>query len=235
MLARLSDHVIVCGYGRVGRRVATELKAEGIPFVIIDPDPEKIPQIRDAGHQALAGDAADEARLKEAGINRARGLVVAASSDAENVFIVLTARSLRPDLLIVARSNYEESEAKLLKAGANRVILPYGITGHRMVTMLVRPDVADFLDEVAHAGGLELFIEQIHLSPTSTLSGQTLSQARLDRHITVLACKSPDGHLNTRPNGDTVLEADAQIIALGTRDILQGFIELAQGKETHSG
>ena len=230
MLAELSDHIIVCGYGRVGRHVAHELKVEGLPFVVIETDPEKIAHIREAGYQALGGDAADEIHLKEAGIDRARGLVVAANSDAENVFIVLTARSLKPDLLIVARANYEKSEAKLLRAGANRVILPYGITGHRMVTMLVRPDVADFLDEVAHAGGLELIIEQIKVYPTSTLVGQTLAQAQLDNQITVLAFKSSDGQLNTRPRGDTVLEANGQIIALGTRDHLQELMEITQGK-----
>jgi voltage-gated potassium channel len=231
MLAQLSNHVIVCGYGRVGRNVAHELKAEGLPFVVIDPNAEKIASIQEDGYLALHGNASNEQHLKEAGIERARGLVAAANSDAENVFIVLTARSMRKDLLIVARANYEESEPKLLKAGSNRLILPYRIAGHRMVTMLVRPDVANFLDEVTHATGLELLLEQIHLKPASALVGKTLAQAQLRGKlgITVLACKPPGEKPDTKPGPDTILRANAQIIALGTRDQLRELEKLAGG------
>ena len=231
MLAHISHHVIICGYGRIGRHVAHELKAEGIPFVVVDLSPEKIADITDSGYLALQGDASSEADLKEAGIDRARGLVAAANSDAENVFIVLTARSMHKDLLIVARANFEESESKLLRAGANRLILPYRIAGRRMVTMLVRPEVADFLDDVAHAGGMELLLEQVQLMPASPLVGKTLSQAQLPGKlgITVVACKLPNGQLNMRIRPDTVLQANAQLIALGTREQLQAFIKQAQG------
>lgn len=231
MLSQLLNHTIVCGYGRVGRHVAHELKAEGIPFVIIDPNHEKIVQIQDAGYLSMHGDAANEAHLKEAGIDRARGLVAAANSDAENVFIVLTARSMRKDLLIVARANYEESESKLLRAGANRLILPYRIAGRRMVTMLIRPDVADFLDEMSHTSGMELILDQIQIMQTSPLVGQTLAEAQLPHTlgITVIACKLPNGQPDTRPGPGTVLHADGQIIALGTREQLQALIRLAQG------
>ena len=231
MLAHISHHVIICGYGRIGRHVAHELKAEGIPFVVVDLSPEKIADIMESGYLALQGNASSEANLKEAGIDRARGLVAAANSDAENVFIVLTARSMRKDLLIVARANFEESESKLLRAGANRLILPYRITGSRMVTMLVRPDVADFLDDIAHAGGMELLLEQVQLMPASPLVGKTLSQAQLPSKlgITVVACKLPNGQLNMRIGPDTVLQENARLIALGTREQLQALIKLAQG------
>jgi voltage-gated potassium channel len=231
MLSQLSNHIIVCGYGRVGRHVAHELKAEGLPFVVIDSNPEKVEHIRLSGYIALNGNAADENGLKQVGIDRARGLVAAANTDAENVFIVLTARSLQPDLLIVARANYEESEPKLLRAGANRVISPYSISGHRMVTVLVRPDVADFLDEVSHASGLELFLEQVHLAPNSTLVGKTLAQAEFGSRlgITVVACKLPGQQINSRPGADTLLEAHTQIVALGTREQLQALIKVARG------
>lgn len=230
MLNQLSNHVIVCGYGRVGRNVVAELKAEGLPFVVIDLSTAKVALVEEAGHLVVHGDAAHESKLQEAGIARARGLVAAAKSDAENVFIVLTARSLRPDLSIVARADVEESEPKLLRAGANRVILPYHITGRRLVTMLVRPDVADFLDEVSHTSGLELLLEQIQIAPDSPLAGQTLAEVqtrhRLD--VTVLACKHADGRWNTRPRGITVMEKGAQVIALGTIEQLQKLIELAK-------
>ncbi|HVY69081.1 MAG TPA: potassium channel family protein, partial [Verrucomicrobiae bacterium] len=131
MLAELSNHIIVCGYGRMGSNVSRELKTEGLPFAVIDPSPERIEAVRAAGHLGILGDASHESVLREAGIDRARGLVAAAKADAENVFIVLTARSLRPNLAIVARAELDESEAKLRRAGANRVILPYHTTGRR--------------------------------------------------------------------------------------------------------
>ena len=230
MLTHLSNHIIVCGYGRVGRNVAAELKLEVIPFVIIDLNPEKIAQAQKEGYLAVLGDASHESKLQEAGIERARGLVAAAKSDAENVFIVLTARSMRPDLSIVARADYEESEPKLLRAGASRVILPYHITGRRMVTMLVRPDVGDFLDEVSHTGGMELLLEQVQVSAKSPLVGQRLadSQVRHQFDITLLACKGADGQWNTRPRSDTLFQAGSQVIALGTLDHLQKLIEVAR-------
>ena len=230
MLNELSNHVIVCGYGRVGRNVVEELKSEGLPFAIIDLNADKVAMLAEAGHLAVHGDAAHESKLKEAGIDRARGLVAAANSDAENVFIVLTARSLRPDLSIVARADVEESEPKLRRAGANRVILPYHITGRRLVTMLVRPHVADFLDEVSHTSGLELLLEQIQVAPGSPLAGQTLAdvQSRHQIDLTLLACKQADGRWNTRPAAGTVVQPGSQLIALGTVEQLQKLIELAR-------
>jgi len=143
---------------------------------------------------------------------------------------VLTARSLRPDLAIVARADIEESKPKLRRDGANRVILPYHITGRRLVTMLVRPDVADFLDEITHTSGLELLLEQVQIAPTSPLAGQTLAAAQTQNQldITVLACKHADGQWNTRPGGTTVIQPHSRIIALGTLEHLQRIIELAR-------
>lgn len=230
MIQDLSNHVIVCGYGRVGRNVVAELQAEGLPFVVLDVDPARAAQVEGDGHLFVLGDAAHEARLREAGIERARGLVAAAKSDAENVFIVLTARSLRADLPIVARADLEESEPKLVRAGANRVILPYHITGRRLVAMLVRPHVADFLDEVAHANGTELVLEQVQIAPDSPLAGQELGvvQGRHRLDVTVLACKHADGRWDTRPRASTRVEAGSQLITLGKFPQLQVLIGLAR-------
>jgi voltage-gated potassium channel len=229
MLEQLNDHVIVCGYGRVGKSVVHQLRAERLQFVVIENEAERVLHLRELGHLALPGNAANEELLKAAGINRASGLVACAGSDAENVYIVLTARGLRPDLNIVARANYEESEAKLLRAGANRVMLPANIAGRRMVTMLVRPEVADYLDVISHASDLELLVEQISIAETSSLANKSLSEAELGQRwgITVLACAA-HGRMNLRPGADTLIEPGTRLIVLGTRDQLQEMITAAQ-------
>jgi voltage-gated potassium channel len=169
--------------------------------------------------------------LEQAGIRRARGLVAAVDSDAENVYIVLTARGMNPDLHIIARANFEESESKLLRAGADRVLLPYSLSGRRMVTMLLHPEVADFLDEVAHAGGMELLLEQVKVGKSSPLSGLSLAEAkiRLQLNVSVLAYKDPGASANQRPTADTRFVEGMQLFAFGTRDDLQRLIQLASG------
>jgi voltage-gated potassium channel len=229
MLNKLKNHTIVCGYGRMGRHVVDELRAQHMPFVVLELDPEKVQQISRLGYPALHGDASNEENLSAARIEHAHSLVTAASTDAENVFIVLTARSMRPDILIVSRANEDGSEEKLRRAGATRVLLPYRISGRRMVTLLVRPDVADFLDEVMHASDLELLVDQIMLSHASDLAGKTLSEAGLRSKfgVTVLACHMPGQYLDTSPSADTMLRAGAQLIVLGTRDQLQKLSQVA--------
>ncbi|NTU84241.1 MAG: potassium channel protein [Chloroflexales bacterium] len=230
MLANLSAHTIICGYGRMGRHVADELHLQRRPFVVIDPKLEKIERVRQTGYLALQGNGANEADLRTAGIARARSLVATANSDAENVFIVLTARSLRPDMVIVARANYDDSEEKLLRAGATRVIQPYRLSGRRMAAVLERPGVADFLDEVMHAGNLELLIDQVDLCPGAALAGQTLGAANLRSRlgITVLALRVPGGRFNTSPGANTLLEPGLSLIALGTPEQLQALAALAR-------
>jgi voltage-gated potassium channel len=229
-LSKLTDHTIVCGYGRMGTHVVQELLAQNMPFVVIEPDAEKVAQIDAMGSLALQGDASYEDNLRMAGIERARSLVSVASSDAENVFIVLTARSMRSELVIISRANSDESEEKLLRAGANRVILPYRITGRRLVALLIRPDVADFLDEVMHASQLELIVDQVQVSPESPLAGQTIQQAELRNRfgITVLACRLPNDHINTSPSAETEIQAGSYLIVLGTPEQLQQLQEVAR-------
>lgn len=230
MVDQLGGHTIICGYGRVGRHVADELHAQGLPFVVMDLDPARIERVRHSGYLALQGNAANEENLQAAGIARAGSLVSAANSDAENVFIVLTARSLRPDMVIVARANYDESEEKLRRAGATRVILPYRICGRRMAALIARPGVADFLDEVMHANKLELLIDQVVLDPDSPIVGQTLGAANLRSRlgITVLAIGRPGEQVNISPGVQMVLTAGSVLIALGTRDQLQALGALAR-------
>jgi voltage-gated potassium channel len=236
MREELHNHTIVCGYGRMGKHVVDELKAQQIPFVIIEPDAAVVEAIRETGDLVIVGDASNEADLHEAGIEQAHSLIAAASSDADNVFIVLTARSVRPDLLIIARSNDDKSEEKLMRAGASRVILPYRISGRRMVSLLFRPDVADFLDEVMHASKLELLVDQVRLSAGSPLVGQTIAQAHLGSSlgVTVLAYRGPDQKINTSPSAETLLEEGAQLIVLATGVQLQELIRLTNGQTANS-
>ena len=231
MLSKLSDHVIVCGFGRVGRRVSDELTQEGVQFIVVDINPERVEHAWELGYVAVVGNAANETMLTEAGIKEARALIACVNSDAENVFIILTARSLNPSLQIIARANYEDSEPKMIRAGANRTIVPYDISGKRMVTMLMRPNVADFLDEVAHVGGMELLLEQIHVSPESPFAGKTLldMEVRSTMGITVLACRHTDGRFETHPGPETIIEPDGILLVLGTRDQLRAMKRFAQG------
>jgi voltage-gated potassium channel len=230
MLSELTNHVIVCGFGRVGRHVADELAAENVPFIVIDTDEDRVVQAQKRGYLAITGNAANENLLQKVRIDQARAMVAAVDSDAENVFITLTARSLKSDLYIVARANYEASESKLISAGANRTMMPYHISGKRIVTTLIRPSVADFLDEVVQAGGLELFLEEVRVEPGSVLAGKTIFEAQVRNHlgVTILACRTNEGEFDTRIGPDTTLLPGGLLIVLGTREQLNEMIKLAK-------
>ncbi|MBT3321324.1 MAG: potassium channel protein [Anaerolineae bacterium] len=232
MLSELKNHVIVCGFGRVGKNVTNELRAEGVPFIVIDIDPEEVTQAQDCGCLAVVGNAANETMLHEVGIDKAKALVTAVNSDAENVFIILTARSLQPDIYIVARANYEDSEPKLLRAGANRTIMPYHISGKRIVTTLIRPGVADFLEGVVHAGGLEMFLEEVRVESDSELAGKTVAETQIRNQlgVTILACRTDKGDFDTRIGPETVFQPDGMLIVLGTREKLREMMKFAQAR-----
>jgi voltage-gated potassium channel len=233
MLRGMKGHYLVCGYGRVGRHLTQELIEQGLRVVVIDPRPEALAGLKISGTSAVVGSASDEAVLTAAEILHAKGLVACASSDAENLLIVLTARLMNPEITIIARAVDEASEPKLKKAGATRVVLPYQMAAIRTITLLLRPAVADFLWEASHVGGLELFLEQIPLRKGSCLIGQTLAEAQLRNrfNVTILGCRLPDGTLSVRPTAETVLDAGKELIALGTHPELQAFARLASGEE----
>lgn len=232
MIDHLKGHTIVCGYGRVGRHVVRELMREKMPYVIIEMDPEKAARLESQGHLVVSGNAADERRLQEAGIAHASHLIACASSDAENVFITLTAKGIRPDLHIVARANYEESIPKLMRAGADRVIEPYTISGRRMVSVITRPDVADFLDEVMHSEDLELWLEQIVVGEGSPLIGRPMSQSELsDAHgVVLLAYTDPATGKRMQPQSHKTFDRGMRLIVIGTEEKLHAFSELAHNR-----
>jgi voltage-gated potassium channel len=216
----LRDHVIVCGWGRVGRAIAGELAAAGRPLVVVDNDPERVAMI--TAHPYILGDATSDDVLQRAGIDRASALVAALSTDAENLFITLSGRALQPGLFIVARAREESSVDKLSRAGADRVVNPQEIGGARMAAFVLRPHVTDFLDVVMHDRGIELRLEEIELQPGSPFEGLTLSEAKVrdQTGALVLALRDQSGVFVTNPDPATGLASGQILIAIGTESQL---------------
>ncbi len=214
-IARMTDHYIVCGFGRVGREIADEFTAEGIAFVIVDSNETSLRRAAEAGFSVVQGNASDLETLKAAGMARARGLVTAVDSDADNIYVTLSARVLRPDLLIVARANRPDAEPKLRLAGANRVVSPYTMGGRRLASLAMRPTAVEFVDTILSASNGELLLEDFTIHPASRWVGQPLGLlvAEADEAI-VLALKRA-GRLIFRPSLETVLEADDELVAAG--------------------
>jgi voltage-gated potassium channel len=227
LIEGLSDHVIVCGWGRVGRTITEELEDAGRPFVVVDNDPERLAVVGD--HPFLLGDATSDDVLRLAGVDRAVALVAALSTDAENLFVTLSGRALRPDLVIVARAREDSSVAKLTRAGADRVVNPQVIGGARMAAYLLQPHVTAFLDVVMRDRGIELRLEEVEVPARSPFLGQSLRRARVrDRTgALILALCNPDGSLLTHPDPDTELVAGQILIAIGTDDHLRALAAAA--------
>ncbi len=226
---RLKDHCIVCGFGRVGRFVAAELHREKVPFIVLDQSEEAVEACQELGYRAILGNAAQLDNLRRAGVQAARCLITAVDSDAENVFIILTVRETRDDILIIARCNYEDSEPKLRRAGADRVISPYALAGSRIAGLVSRPGVTDFLDVVLHSKDMELWLEEIVVDAGSEIEGQSLGETRLRNElgVTVLAIELPGSRVVAHPEADTPLPVGARLIVLGTREQLRNLERMA--------
>lgn len=226
-IAGMAGHVIVCGWGRVGRVVADHLTARGIEFVVLDVDADRLAGVP---FPAIVGDATDDAVLREAGINRARALVAVMSNDASNLYVTLSGRSLNPRLFIVGRARVVDSEEKIRRAGADRVINPQAIGGARIAALLFQPHVSEFLDVVTHEEGLEFRLEEVRLPPGSPLAGATLgdSHIRARTGALVLALRQPDGSFLTNPPPETVITAEQVLIVIGTAVQLKELSGLVQ-------
>jgi voltage-gated potassium channel len=211
----MSDHVIVCGWGRVGRRIARDIAGSDRDVVVIDIDPERTAEI---DVPFVEGDATDDEVLEAAGIQRAGALVAALDTDAANLYVTLSGRSARPDLFIVARARLDSAEAKLMQAGADRVVNPQHIGGGRIAALVLQPAVADFLDVVMHDGSLEFRLAEIAVEDGSPIVGQSLRDAHIrDRTgALVLAMRDGNGAFRTNPPPDTVIDAGEVLIAIGT-------------------
>jgi voltage-gated potassium channel len=228
MVDELTDHFIICGYGRVGRRAAEEFAASGEPFVVLDFSEDALEAARQRDVLYIEGRGADDLDLTRAGIDRAKGLLASADSDAENVYITLSARARRPDLTIVARASDAAAEQKLELAGANRVVQPYSAAGTEMAKLALKPQVSAFLEIVSSHAGPDLRFEEIEIRPDSRRAGQTIRELRIRRTTgaVIVALRGRDGSFDTTPSPDRRFEAGDVLIAIGTEPELRALEDL---------
>jgi voltage-gated potassium channel len=219
----LHDHFVICGYGRVGRRVAEEFRAAGVPYVVLDFSEEALASAKEHGDLLIEGNATHDEDLHRAGIERARGLVAASDSDADNLYIVLSARAMGSGLQIVARAADEDAAKKLTLAGADRVVLPYATAGRTMANLVLKPQVTAFLDAVTTATGPDLHMAEIQVHQTCPNAGKTIRDVRV-RHETgaiIVALRKHDGTFDTTPEPDVAIEPGDVIVGVGTTEELQ--------------
>ena len=232
-MSKLRDHFIICGAGRVGSHLVRSLRAINATFVVIETDQGKVEALTDLNIPVLPRDATLEESLREAGVEHARGLATCLPDDADNVYVVLTARDLNPAIHIVARAAEEQAESKLIRAGANRVVAPTIIGGHRMAMALTKPAVGDFLDSIT-ANHLELGFEQLEVDGVSSLVGRKLSETviRSELNIVIVSIRRNDGDIIFNPSGETRIEGGDMLIAIGNAESLRRLNTLARGHMT---
>jgi voltage-gated potassium channel len=230
-IRNLKDHYIICGFGRIGEVISRELSHNNIPIVIVDNLPQNTPMLERSGYLHVIGNATQEEVLWSAGIERARGLVSVVSSDADNVYIVLTARSMNPDLAIVSRAGEPGSEQKLRRAGANEVISPYELGGQRMAQTILRPTVVDFMD-VALGEGIDLSLEEIPVGGASDIIGKPLKDSGIRQHLDliIVAIKRSDGAMIFNPQPDALILQGDTLIALGSKVNLDKLMHLLEAE-----
>ena len=230
-LKNIKDHYILCGYGRIGVVIAHELKSNGIPMMVIDQDPQSKEKLRQQEIPYIIDDATSEEVLIEAGIMRAKGLVTVVLSDADNLFITMTARGLNKDLFILSRSDQEATEKKLLRAGANKVVMPYRLGGLRMVHTILRPAVTDFFDFAMQDKNIELKMEELKVLEKSKLNGVRLmdSGIRQEMNVIIVAIRDKLGNMSFNPSSKVAMEAGTTLIALGPTGDLEKLERILSG------
>ena len=220
MINQMTDHYIICGYGRVGRSATGELRRCGAQLVVVERDAEKVQQLMEERIPALVADATQDKSLMEANISSAKGLIAALATDADNLFVVLSARELNPKLRIATRVGDEEAEAKLKRAGADLIIAPYDRAGKRMAQTMVRPNVTQFIENLTQDLGLEVVLEEIQVSPNNRLVNQSLGDLRLrrDMGVIVLAIRRSNGQMLFNPAAEERLAGGDCLVAMGHSD-----------------
>ncbi len=217
MIESLHDHYIVCGFGRVGRGAAGELQRAGVSFLVMDKNEDRVDWAIKAGMLGVLADATDDQNLKDAGILRAKGLIATLQSDADNLFVILSAKALKPSLLVSARVNSEQSEKKMRLAGADYVFAPYDITGNRMAQVMLKPHVFQFIDFTTKGIGLDVGIEQVRVPIGSEFVSKSLLEANIRREmgVIVLAIRKADGRMLFNPPAEAAIEAGDHLIVMG--------------------
>ena len=228
----IRNHYIMCGYGRMGRIVTQELISKNIPLLIVDSSPDAKENLESLGIPYIIDDATSEDVLMEAGIERAKGLISLVSSDADNLFITMSARGLNPNLFILVRAAEESTQKKLLRAGANRVVMPYLIGGQKMAQTIIRPTVSDFLDLALNDDTMDLNMEELAVGEGSRLNGLNLvdSGIRQEMDIIIVAIRKNDGKMNFNPSSQTLIESGDMLIAMGRTVDLDRLSEILGGR-----
>jgi voltage-gated potassium channel len=232
MLDTVTDHFIICGYGRIGSIVAQQFRRQRIPYVVVERSADRVQAAIEDGALGVEADASREDVLKRVGIERARGLIAAVGTDAENVYAVLSARVLRPDLFIVGRAETEDATIKLKRAGANRVISPYQIGGVQIAQTALRPAVVDFVALATSADNLELAMEQITIAAQSALANRSIVEANLRQRygVIVVGIQREDSRMEFNPEPDTPIRPGDKLVVLGRPESLKGLdIDAAEG------
>ena len=217
MIENLSNHFILCGFGRMGTIIAEEFQRQGVPFVVVDRVGERVQAALEAGFLAVEADASNEDVLRRLGILRARGLVAAVGTDAENVYTVLSARLLKPDLFIVGRAESEDARRKLRRAGADRAISPYQIGALQIAQTALRPAVVDFMQLATSSENLDLNMEQVRIAPRSPLAGRSILETNLRQRfgVVVVGIQRSDGQMEFNPAPETTMRAGDHLVVLG--------------------
>jgi voltage-gated potassium channel len=224
-VSRMRDHFVLCGYGRVGREIANALRIEKIPVCVIDSDDPSLQRAAKEGFAVVHGNAADVATLREAGIASSRGLITAVDSDADNVYVTLSARMLRPDLFIVARASGSDAEPKLRLAGANRIVSPYTLAGQRLASMAMRPSAVEFVDSILSAEDDRLILEDFHLGTDSRWIGQTVGELTPDHAGLIVLAVKHEGRMVFRPPQTTVLASGDAVVVAGPAEAIRAIEE----------
>jgi voltage-gated potassium channel len=231
MIDKLEAHIILCGFGRVGRGAAEELTKAGVPFVVVDHDEDRVESAMKEGMLGVLADASRDETLRDVGIDRARGLIATLGTDADNLFLILTAKTLNPNLQLSARVAEESSEQKMRRAGADFVFAPYNSTGHRMAQAIVRPHVQQFLDFTTRNIGLDVGIEQIQVGERCSYVGKCLVEMAIRRTtgVIVLAIRRASGEMLFNPPPEALVVSGDYFIAMGEPQDLQKLENVLMG------
>ena len=237
-IEQLHDHYIICGYGRVGQRIGAEFRQAGVPYVVLDFNEDALAAARELGDHVIVGNGTEDEDLVAAGLARARGLVAASDSDADNLYIALSARTARPDLMIVARASDEDAAKKLRLAGADRVVQPYQTAGRVMANLMLKPQVTAFLDvATTAAGGSDLRFEEIEVTTACGQAGKSIRDLNIreETGALIVALRKADGSFDTTPTPEAVMEVGDVMIAAGTDEELRALEELFAPREAVAG